>query len=95
MYALMDSQALGAYQFIIHPAATLVMDDGAYPRKEIERMGVAPITSMFQNAENDHRGQRLAPEIHDSDGLALWMALANGSGARWWPRNAACKRFRG
>ena len=84
VYALLDSPSIaGAYRFIIHPAATLVMDVDAalYPRKEIERLGVAPLTSMFQNAENDHRmANDWRTEIHDSDGLSMWT----GAGEWIW-----------
>jgi glucans biosynthesis protein len=76
VYALMDSPSCaGAYRFDIAPARTLVMDVAAalYPRQEIERLGVAPLTSMFQYGENDRRmAHDWRPEIHDSDGLALW-----------------------
>src|SRR5919197_3114999 len=69
VYALMDSPSVtGAYRFDIYPAATLVMDVDAafYPRKEIERLGVAPLTSMFQYGENDRRmANDWRPEIHD------------------------------
>jgi glucans biosynthesis protein len=78
VYALMDSPSVaGAYRFDISPAATLVMDVDAalYPRKAIERLGVAPLTSMFQHGENDRRmANDWRPEIHDSDGLALWTS---------------------
>lgn len=91
VYALLDSPSVaGAYRFEIHPAATLVMDvDVAlYPRKAIERLGVAPLTSMFQYGENDRRiaaGNDWRPEIHDSDGLSMlrgngewiWRPLTN------------------
>jgi glucans biosynthesis protein len=80
----MDSPSVaGAYRFDIYPAATLVMDVDAalYPRKEIERLGVAPLTSMFQYGENDRRMVNdWRPEIHDSDGLAIWT----GSGEWLW-----------
>ena len=35
----------------------MVMDVDAalYPRKDIERVGIAPLTSMFQHGENDRR----------------------------------------
>src|SRR3569832_1811395 len=58
VYALMDSPSIaGAYRFLIHPAARLVMDVDAalYPRKPIERLGVAPLTSMFLFGENENR----------------------------------------
>jgi glucans biosynthesis protein len=95
VYALMDSPSLaGAYRFDIYPAATLVMevDAALYPRKEIERMGVAPLTSMFQSGENDRRmANDWRPEIHDSDGLAMltgrgewiWRPLTNPESLRF------------
>jgi periplasmic glucans biosynthesis protein len=95
VYALMDSPSIaGAYRFIIHPAATLVMDVDAalYPRKEIARLGVAPLTSMFQYGENDRRmANDWRPEIHDSDGLSMWT----GSGEWIWRPlvNPASLRF--
>jgi glucans biosynthesis protein len=84
IYALLDAPSLtGAYRFDIVPGATLVMElDGAiYPRKPIERLGIAPLTSMFLFGENDRRmASDWRPEIHDSDGLAL----STGSGERLW-----------
>lgn len=84
VYALLDSPSIaGAYRFEIAPGATTLMDvDVAlYPRKTIERMGIAPLTSMFLNGENDKRiDDDWRPEIHDSDGLAMW----NGSGEWIW-----------
>jgi glucans biosynthesis protein len=76
VYALLDSPSIaGAYRFEIAPGAATVMDVDAalYPRKSIERLGIAPLTSMFQTGENDRRmANDWRPEIHDSDGLALW-----------------------
>jgi periplasmic glucans biosynthesis protein len=84
MYALMDSPSVaGAVRFLIDPGATMIMDiDSAlYPRKAIDRLGVAPLTSMFFYAENDHRGANdWRPEIHDSDGLQIWT----GAGEWIW-----------
>jgi len=84
LYALLDSPSItGAYRFDILPGATLVMevDAALYPRKEIERLGIAPLTSMYQHGENDRRmAIDWRPEIHDSDGLAMWT----GSGERIW-----------
>ena len=75
LYALLESESItGAYRFGITPAANLVMDVDAalYPRKAIERLGIAPLTSMFQCGENDRRmATDYRPEIHDSDGLAM------------------------
>jgi periplasmic glucans biosynthesis protein len=95
VYALMDSPSVaGAYRFDIAPAATLVMevDAALYPREDIARLGVAPLTSMFQYGENDRRmANDWRPEIHDSDGLAMW----SGSGEWIWRPlvNPASLRF--
>ncbi len=76
VYGLLDSPSVaGAYRFIIDVADTQVMDMDAalYPRKQIERLGIAPGTSMFFSGKNDHRSSEdWRPEIHDSDGLQLW-----------------------
>lgn len=97
VYALLDSPSVaGAYRFEIRPAATLVMevDVALYPRQSIERLGVAPLTSMFQYGENDRRpvaADDWRPEIHDSDGLSLlrgngewvWRPLTNPAQLRF------------
>jgi glucans biosynthesis protein len=84
VYALLDSLSVaGAYRFDITPGATSVIDVDAalYPRKPIQRLGVAPLTSMFPCGENDRRmGNDWRPEIHDSDGLSLWR----GNGEWIW-----------
>jgi glucans biosynthesis protein len=84
VYALLDSPSVaGAYRFDIVPGANLVMDVDAalYPRKEIERLGVAPLTSMYHYGENDRRmADDWRPEVHDSDGLAMWT----GAGEWIW-----------
>ncbi len=89
LYALLDSpSATGAYRFDIHAGAPTLMDVDAavYPRKPIERLGIAPLTSMYQAGENDRRmANDWRPEIHDSDGLSMftgngewiWRPLAN------------------
>lgn len=97
VYALLDSPSVaGVYRFDIRPGDTLVMDVAAtlYVRKPIERLGIAPLTSMFLYGENDRadragdrhsaarrwRASDWRPEIHDSDGLAIWR----GSGEWVW-----------
>ncbi|MEL6962802.1 MAG: glucan biosynthesis protein, partial [Pseudomonadota bacterium] len=89
--ALLDSPSIaGAYEFIIHPSVVTVADVRAslFPRRTIEKLGVAPLTSMFMFGEN--RGRQFddyRPELHDSDGLLinngtgewLWRPLANHS----------------
>lgn len=84
VYALVDSpSAAGACRFDIATGDTLLMDVDAalYPRTNIERLGIAPLTSMFLSGENDRRvADDWRPEIHDSDGLAI----ATGTGERIW-----------
>ncbi|WP_136255216.1 glucan biosynthesis protein [Onishia niordana] len=90
VYALLESKSItGAYRFrISNPEAGVVMDVDAalYPRQGIERLGIAPLTSMYLIGENDRdAGWDWRPEIHDSDGLAihtgegewLWRPLTN------------------
>jgi len=89
VYAMLDSPSVtGAYRFMITPGDRLVINTDAaiYPRKPIERLGVAPLTSMYLHGENDKRlAYDWRPEIHDSDGLALhtgagewiWRPLSN------------------
>jgi glucans biosynthesis protein len=84
VYAMLDSPSVaGAYRFAITPGDVLTMDVDAalYPRKPIERIGIAPCTSMYQTGENDRRmAHDWRPEIHDSDGLQMWR----GSGEWIW-----------
>jgi glucans biosynthesis protein len=84
MYALMDSPSIaGALRFFIAPGGTMIMDiDSAlYPRKAIDRLGVAPLTSMYFYGENERRvANDWRPEIHDSDGLSIWT----GAGEWIW-----------
>lgn len=84
VYALLDSPSIaGAYTFEITPGTNTVMDVEAVliPRKKINKLGIAPLTSMFLFGENtknkfdDHR-----PEVHDSDGLLIW----NGNDELLW-----------
>jgi periplasmic glucans biosynthesis protein len=76
IHSLLDSPSMaGAYTFKVNPGETTIMDVESYlfPRKSVERIGIAPLTSMFQHGENDKRvADDFRPEIHDSDGLAMW-----------------------
>ena len=57
------------------------MDAALYPRKQIERIGIAPGTSMFLFGKNDRRAAYdWRPQIHDSDGLQIWT----GTGEWIW-----------
>jgi periplasmic glucans biosynthesis protein len=84
VFALMDSPSVtGAYGFTIKPGDDTVMDVRAvlFPRKEVKRFGVAPLSSMYWFGENSKRRfDDFRPEVHDSDGLVIHMA----SGERVW-----------
>lgn len=89
IYALLDSpSATGAYRFTVDPGEATKMDVSCklFLRRDIERLGIAPLTSMFNFGENDRRITRdFRPEVHDSDGLViqtgagewLWRPLIN------------------
>jgi glucans biosynthesis protein len=95
VHALLDSPSIaGAYRFAITPGDTTAMevDAALYPRKDIERLGLAPLTSMYQTGENDRRlANDWRPEIHDSDGLSIltgagewiWRPLSNPTALRF------------
>lgn len=82
--ALLDSPSVtGAYRFVVTPGDTTLMDVSCrlFIRQDIERLGVAPLTSMFAFGENDDRlNHDFRPEVHDSDGLLM----ATGSGEQLW-----------
>ncbi|PZO01157.1 MAG: glucan biosynthesis protein G [Hyphomicrobiales bacterium] len=84
IYALLDSPSVaGAYRYVVRPGPETHVDVTAtiIPRKRIDRLGIAPLTSMFQAGEGD-LAQRsdFRPEIHDSDGLMMQA----GSGEWIW-----------
>ncbi|MGD9508725.1 MAG: glucan biosynthesis protein [Geminicoccaceae bacterium] len=83
-YALLESESItGAYRFGISPGGVTTMDISArlFPRQPIERLGIAPMTSMFWFGENEKRGgDEWREEIHDSDGLSMWR----GNGEWVW-----------
>ena len=84
VHALLDSPSVaGAYRFRITPGEMTLMDVDAalYPRRAVERLGIAPLTSMYQYGENDRRvSDDFRGEIHDSDGLSIHT----GSGEWIW-----------
>ncbi|MGL4637416.1 MAG: glucan biosynthesis protein [Beijerinckiaceae bacterium] len=89
VYALLDGASLtGAYRFDIYAAKESVVEVTAtlFARKRIERLGIAPLTSMYFTGENDRRYvDDFRPELHDSDGLLMhtgagewiWRPLRN------------------
>lgn len=94
IYALLDSQsATGAYHFTIRPGHHTVLDVDAhvFMRHEVDKIGFAPLTSMFFIGEGLTRfHDDFRPEVHDSDGLLLetgrgewlWRPLVNPSHLR-------------
>ena len=84
LHALLDSPSTtGAYRFVVEPGEATIIDVDVtlYPRKALVHAGIAPLTSMFLHGAADQRvAQDFRPEVHDSEGLAIW----NGSGERLW-----------
>lgn len=84
VYALLDGPSLaGAYRFAMTRDKGVVMEveKALFLRTDIARLGIAPMTSMYWFSET--RKPELVdwrPEVHDSDGLALW----SGKGERIW-----------
>jgi glucans biosynthesis protein len=83
--ALLEGPSVvGAYRFVNRKGPGGVVQEvtaSLHLRRDVERLGIAPLTSMFWY---DQAGRRQAtdwrPEIHDSDGLLMW----NGRGERLW-----------
>lgn len=85
IHARLDGPSVtGAYAFDCRHGADAVTQDVSaclFLRRDVQRLCVAPITSMFwydQAVLGAHADWR--PEIHDSDGLAIW----SGNGERLW-----------
>ena len=78
LHALLDSPSVaGAYSFAIRPGETTVVEATAFlvARSAIKLVGLAPLTSMYFYGENDRQGvDDYRPEVHDSDGMAIWHA---------------------
>ena len=89
IYALLDSPRLtGAYRFTIRPgtATTADVTSEVFARADIDKIGIAPLTSMFLFGESgNQRFDDFRPEVHDSDGLLMltgahqwiWRPLVN------------------
>lgn len=84
IYALLDSPSVtGAYRFLCRRKSGVVMDveNVVFLRADVAQLGISPLTSMFWFSEYDKPFRMdWRPEVHDSDGLALWT----GSGERLW-----------
>lgn len=90
IYALLDSPSIaGAYEFDVRPGTISQVQISAvlYPRRAVDKLGIAALTSMFLYGEGSSRSHfdDWRPEVHDSDGLMmetgtgewLWRPLQN------------------
>ncbi|WP_421132895.1 glucan biosynthesis protein [Alteromonas sp. A079] len=89
VYARLESPSVaGAYRFVIHPGVDTTVDvqSWLFAREDVQKLGVAPFTSMFlygENSKKHHDDYR--PEVHDSDGVLMvthageeiWRPLTN------------------
>lgn len=84
VHALLDSPSVvGAFRFDIRLGTETVIDvqSRLYPRVDLARAGIAPLTSMFEFDAGDRVGtDDYRPAVHDSDGLAI----LNGHGDQIW-----------
>jgi glucans biosynthesis protein len=84
IHALLDSKSCAAsYRFTVRPGDATVFDVemSIYPRVDLQRPGLAPMTSMFFFGPNDRKDvDDFRPAVHDSDGLAIY----NGKGESLW-----------
>lgn len=83
-YALLDGPSYaGAYAFKVSPGNDTIVEVQAviFARSAVQRIGIAPMSSMFWFGENSRRQfDDFRPEVHDSDGLSIRM----GTGERLW-----------
>jgi glucans biosynthesis protein len=89
VHALLDSpRATGAYRFVLKPGVTTVLDVDSrlFLRKNVAKLGLAPLTSMFYSGANQRVGREdYRPQVHDSSGLSIrtatnewiWRPLVN------------------
>jgi len=84
VYAFLEGPSLaGAYKFLLQRSKAVVMDVDAalFLRRDVQRLGLAPLTSMYWFSETvKQTAVDWRPEVHDSDGLALWT----GGGEHIW-----------
>jgi glucans biosynthesis protein len=76
IYALLDSPSVaGAYRFNLRPGDETVtlVKARLFLRKNVAKLGIAPLTSMYFFGENQPRppARDYRPEVHDSDILLI------------------------
>ncbi|AXB75112.1 glucan biosynthesis protein D [Novosphingobium sp. P6W] len=85
VYALLDGPSLaGAYSFDCRNGKDSAVQDvtaALFLRKAVKQLGLAAASSMFWYDQSNRAARPdWRPEIHDSDGLAIWA----GNGERVW-----------
>ncbi len=87
--ALLDSPSVsGAYRFDVSVQADteVLVDAHLFARKDVEKFGIAPLTSMFLHGQSTVGAvDDFRPQVHDSDGLLMhtsagewiWRPLSN------------------
>ncbi|MFG6666286.1 glucan biosynthesis protein [Halomonas sp. HNIBRBA4712] len=92
--ALLDSPSVsGAYRFTLTPSEQTALEVEArlFARENIDKLGIAPLTSMFAYSESSAEApDDFRPQVHDSDGLLMhtgqsewiWRALSNPEAPR-------------
>ena len=84
VYAALEGPSItGAYRFLMRREQAVMMEveTQLFLRRDIKQLGIAPMTSMYWYSEaNKPTNVDWRPEIHDSDGLALWT----GAGETIW-----------
>ncbi len=85
LYALLEGASVaGASRFVLTrgKSVTMDIDQVLFLRADVSRFGLAPMSSMYWFSETKKETAiDWRPEVHDSDGLALWMG---SSGERIW-----------
>ncbi len=84
VHALLDSKSVsGAYRFGIYPGSPTWVDVDVilFPRRDLDHVGLAPLTSMFMHGPLDPPDTAdYRPAVHDSEALAM----TRGNGERLW-----------
>jgi periplasmic glucans biosynthesis protein len=89
VYATLEGPSItGAYRFVMRrdKAVEMAIEAQLFLRQDVSQLGIAPMTSMYWYSETAKpTATDWRPEVHDSDGLAMW----NGTGEHIWrPLNA-------
>jgi glucans biosynthesis protein len=84
VYAALEGPSItGAFRFVMQreKAVTMEVETQLFLRGDVTQFGIAPMTSMYWYSEtNKPASVDWRPEIHDSDGLAMWT----GAGEYIW-----------